>query len=131
MTETTEAVSTTDSQKTVQQCMEFVRRHGGRACQVQPNLQQNLRATPRMFFSCRLSYSTDSTLSGKHTKPAQMIDIGLGGVGFWCFEPLREGMAVHICLPVLAGQTAWVQAKVVYCRPEGEHYRAGIAFILD
>ena len=131
MPETTKAPSVVSSREIVEQCLQFVQRNGGRPCQVYQTPQTDRRAAPRMFFTHQLRYSTDSTLPGGHTKPAQVLDISLGGVGLWCFEPLGDGAVIHICLPVLDGKNAWVKGKVVYCRPEGEHFRTGIAFILD
>ena len=131
MPETTKAVSVVSSREIVEQCLDFVRRSGGRPCQAYQTAQEERRAASRMFFTHQLRCSTDSTLSEEHTKPAQVLDISLGGMGLWCFEQLEEGTLIHICLPVLDGQGAWVKGKVVYCRPQGEHFRAGIAFILD
>ena len=89
------------------------------------------RATPRILFTHPIRYSSDSVLSEDHTRPARMLDISLGGIGFWCRETLAEDTVIHICLPLLGGKTAWVKGTVIYCRPNVEHYRAGIAFILN
>ena len=72
-----------------------------------------------MLFIHPLRYCTNSILSEDQTKPAQMLDVSL------------EGMVVHVCLPLLDGSSVWVKGKVIYCHPEVEHYRAGIAFIFE
>jgi hypothetical protein len=60
-----------------------------------------------------------------------MLDVSLGGIGLLCREGLAEGMQINIRLPQLDGKAAWMKGKVAYSRPEAEHYRVGIAFILD
>jgi len=125
-------ITKTNSRRIVEECVEFARRNGGRACQVDRLDRLDRRASPRMLFAHHLCYCPNSTLSEDHTKPARMLDISLGGIGLWCREVLTEGMVIHVRLPVLYGKTAWVRGRVIHCSPDdAQHYRVGIAFILD
>ncbi len=122
----------TDSRRIVEECVEFARRNGGRACQVDRLDRADRRASLRMFSAHHAWYCPNSTLSEDHTKLARMLDISLGGILLWCREALTEGTVIHVCLPLLYGQTAWVRGRTIYCNPDdAQHYRIGIVFILD
>ncbi len=120
-----------DCRKLVEECLEAVRRTGARVCQMGQTNRANQRATPRLLATHCLLYCPSPTLSEDYTRPARMLDISLGGIGLRCFESLTEGMLIHVRLPLLDGKTAWVAGRVIYCMPSEEHYRAGIAFILE
>ncbi len=128
MTETSQVVVARSSREIVEECVELARCKCHNAVQVD---QLERRATPRMLFTPPLRYCTHFVLSKEHSKPARMLDVSLGGVGLWCREALTEKMEIYVRLPLLDGKTAWVRGRVAYCRPDAEHYRAGIAFVLD
>ncbi|MCK4850316.1 MAG: PilZ domain-containing protein [Phycisphaerae bacterium] len=122
----------TNSRRIVEECVEFARRNGGRACQVGRLDRPDRRASLRMGFAHYVCYCPNSTLSEDHTKPARMLDISLGGIVLWCCEAVTEGIVIHVRLPLLDGKTAWVRGRVVRSSPDDvEHYWVGIAFILD
>ena len=131
MAEATKITPVVDSRRIVEEFVEFAERNGARAYQVDRKDRTDRAATVRMLFIHPLRYCTNSILSEDQNKPAQMLDVSPEGVGFWCCETLTEGMVIHVCLPLLDGSSAWVKGKVIYCHPEVEHYRAGIAFIFD
>ena len=128
MTETGKTAPAISSRRIVEECVEFVRHNGQGAVQFD---QMDRRATPRLFFTHPIRYSPDSVLSEDRTKPAHMLDVSLDGIGIWCCETLMDDTLIHVRLPLLDGKTAWVKGRVVYCRPDAERYRAGIAFVLD
>ena len=128
MAEPTETTPMIDARKIVEECVEFVRRSGQNIIHTE---QMEKRAAPRILFTHPIRYSPDSVLSEDRTKPAHMLDVSLGGIGLWCCETLMDDTLVHVRLPLLDGKTAWVKGRVVYCHPDAERYRAGIAFILD
>ena len=128
MAETTEATSAIDSRRIVEECVELGRRNGAEIIQID---RMDRRVTPRMLFSHQLRYCPSSPLSEDDTKPAFMLDISLGGIGLLCCEALPAGTEVHVRLPLLDGKTAWVKGRVVYCHPDVEDYKAGIAFIFN
>ena len=128
MAETTETTPVVDTRKIVEECVEFVRRSGQNIIHTE---QMEKRAAPRILFTHPIRYSPDSVLSEDRTKPAHMLDVSLGGIRIYCRETLMEDTLIHVCLPLQDGKTAWVKGTVIYCRPDVEHYRAGIAFILE
>ena len=120
------------SRRIVEECVEFARRNGGRACQVNRLDRVDRRASLRMFFAHHVCYCPTQALFEDDAKPARMLDISLGGMVLWCREFLTEGMVIHVRLPLLHGETAWVRGRVIRCRPDDpQHYWVGIAFILD
>ena len=131
MTDTAQAASVISSRQAVEQCLAFVQRSVGRRFQAQPDSQVDRRSSPRLAFTHQVRLCPHATLTEGHARPAQTLDISLGGVGLLCFDAIRKGAIIHVYLPVLDGQGAWVRGKVAYCRPHGVHYRAGIAFLFD
>lgn len=131
MAETTKTTPVADSRRIVEEFVDFATNNGARPYQVERKDRTDRWATVRMLFIHPLRYCTNSILSEDQAKPAQMLDVSLEGVGFWCCEALTEGMVVHVCLPLLDGSSAWVKGKVIYCHLEIEHYRAGVAFIFE
>ena len=131
MPETTEVTPIIGSRRIVEQCLEFAWREGVPTDHVDDSCFVNRRAMPRPLLSHRVRYCPSSTLSENQAKPAWMLAINLRGLGLQCREALTEGQVVHVRLPLVDGTTAWVKGTVVYCRPDTEQYRIGIAFILD
>ena len=131
MSETAETPPVMSSLRIVEECVEFARQSGLFASQREQTPPEDRRTTPRMLLAHHLVYSAHSTLSEDSTKAAHMLDVSLGGAGLLCRETLADGMELHVRLPLLDGSTGWVKGGVVYCRPDAEHYRVGIAFILD
>ena len=131
MAETTKITPVVDSRRIVEEFVEFAKRNGARTYQVERTNQNDRWATVRMLFIHPLRYCTNSILSEDQTKPAQMLDVSLEGMGFWCCEALTKGAVVHVRLPLLDGNGAWVKGTVVYCRPEKGHYRVGVNFIFE
>ena len=128
MSETAGAAPVMSSPRIVEECVVFAQRNGQSAVQID---QMDRRATPRILFTHPIRYSPHLVLSEDHTKTARMLDVSLGGMGLLCCETIAEGTVFHAGLPVLDGKTAWVRGAVVYCRPDAEYYRVGIAFIPD
>ena len=128
MAETTENTSVTDSHRIVEECLEFARLSGANVVQID---RMERRVTPRMFFRHQLRYCARAMFSEDDTKPAHLLDISLGGIGLRCSEALTQGTVIHVRLPLLDGTTAWVKGRVMYCNPDEEVYRVGIAFIFD
>ena len=131
MIETTETPPVVDARKIVEECLDFAKHNGGRISETDRIVHSERRATPRTLFTHQLRYCPNSTLSEDRSEPARMLDISLSGIGIWCRETLTAGQLIHLRLPRLDGTTGWVTGRVVYCRPEVEHYQAGIDFIFD
>ena len=131
MIETTETPPAIGARKIVEECLEFAKRNGWRMSKTDRIVHSERRATPRTLFTHPVRYCPDSRPSEDHTEPARMLDISLNGIGIWCRETLTGGKLIHLRLPRLDGTTGWVTGRVVYCRPQTEHYQAGIAFIFD
>ena len=131
MSETAGTTPVMSSRRIAEECVEFARQNGACPSQEDPTVLVNRRATLRIAFAHHLVYSPHSTLSEDCIKPARMVDVSLEGIGLLCCEGLTEGKQIHVRLPQLAGKTAWVKGRVAHSRPEDEHYRVGIAFILD
>ncbi len=131
MSEIAGTTAVISSRKIAEECVEFVQQNGACPSQGDPKVLMDRRVAPRMVFRHHLVYSLQSTLSDDCTKPAHMLDVSLSGIGLLCCEGLAAGMQVNVRLPQLDGKTAWIKGKVAYSRPEAEHYRIGIAFILD
>ena len=130
MAETTQAMLVVDARKIVEECIEFARRNGALISQVTQR-DRMARWTARLLFIHPLCYCPCSTLSEDHTKPAYMLNISLAGVGLWCCEALGEGAVIHVRLPGLDGNGAWVKGTVAHCHREVGHYQVGVTFILE
>ena len=128
MPKTTENTSVTDSRRIVEECLEFARHSGANVVQID---RMERRVTPRTFFRHQLRYCARAMFCEDDTKPAHLLDISLGGIGIRCSEALTQGTVIHVRLPLLDGTTAWVKGRVIYCSPDEEVYRVGIAFIFD
>ena len=131
MAKTTETTAKINYRKIIGESVEFVRRNGGRVLQLKQTDRLDQRANERILFAHELRYCPCSTLSEDHTRQARMLDISLEGVALLCPKTLAEGFVVHVCLPLPDGKTAWVEGRIIYCIPSEEHYRVGIAFLLD
>ena len=131
MAETSSATPVISSRRAVEECVELARSNSGQAFQADQMDPTDLRASPRIPFPHQVRYCPCSPLSEDHAKPAQALDISLGGIGLCCPRALVEGFVVHVRLPLPDGQASWVRGRVVYCRPSVGLYRVGIAFILD
>ena len=130
MVETTKTMPVVDARKIVEESVEFARRNGALTNQVVQTDRMSQRAA-RLLFIHPLCYCPSSALSEDDTKPAYMLNISLAGVGLWCCEALGEGTVVHVRLPLLDGNGAWVKGTVVYCRPGVGHYRIGVTFVFE
>lgn len=128
MLKTTETAPVLNARSIVKQCVEVARGNGISSREAHP---ADRRATPRILFGHQVRYCLSSTLDDHATRPAQMLDISVGGVGLWCREALMEDAVVYLRLPLLDGRTGWVEGTVVYCSPDAEHYWVGVAFTLD
>ena len=131
MVQTTKTTPKINYRKIVEESVEFARRN--EACSSQPKQTDRLdhRANERIPFTPELLYCPCSTLSEDHTRQARMLDISLEGIALLCPKALAEGFVVHVCLPLPDGKTGWVKGRIIYCIPRKEHYRVGIAFLLD
>ena len=130
MSKATKTTPMIDARKIVEECVEFARRNGALTSQVVQRDQTN-RWTARLLFIHSVCYCPHSRLSENHTKPAYMLDISLAGVGLWCCEALGEGTVVHVRLPLLDGNSAWMEGSVVYCHRKVGHYRVGVTFVFE
>ena len=127
MAETTEATPVVDARRIV---VEFAERNGAVIFQRVQTDHNNRRAT-RMLFIHPMRYCQTATLSEDCTKAASMLDISLAGVGFRCYSPLTVGAVIHVHLPLLDGNSAWVKGSVIYHHSEIGCYRVGVAFIFE
>jgi len=131
MAETTDILSVCEAHRIVEECVDFARGNVvGRLLMSQVE-RMDSRARLRLLFTYQLRYCTSSILSEDHSEPARMLDISLHGMALWCCEGLTPGTVIHVRLPLLDGTTAWVQGRVIYCNPDVEDYRVGIAFVFE
>lgn len=125
MAEPTETTSVINSRRTIQESIALI------CCNTGSMLQMDQRAEQRTILMHQVRYCLRSPLSEDDTEPAFIIDISPGGIALWCCQTITPGRVVHIRLPLVGGKASWVRGKVMYCIPDADHYRAGIAFILD
>jgi len=131
MSETSKVAPVINSRRAVEECVELIRSNRGQLFQADHTDPTDLRSTPRIPFTQHIRYCPCSTLSEDRTRPAQALNISLGGISLCCPRALAEGMVIHVRLPLLDGQTSWVRGRVVYCSLSIDFYRVGVAFLFD
>jgi hypothetical protein len=87
-------------------------------------LVKDSRAFVRHTIDVPLEVSTvDSTASS----PKHSVNLSSGGLSFLVDECMTVGQVVHLRIPTVKPPFE-ADARVVWCRPEGEKFLAGVAF---
>lgn len=120
MSQTAETSSKTCS--IIAKCVEWAQANGLRG------IQTDRRLASRLPFVHPVRYYVGRHADEQNTDPGYVLDISLAGMCLWCRESLAVDKCVHVRLPLADGSYTWLQSRVVFCEPDDEHYRAGLAF---
>ena len=122
MMATAQEAPTTDSRQVIDKCVECARAEGIADC------QSDRRISPRMPFVHPVRYCLGSSVTEECTQPGYVLDISRDGMGMRCRQGLPLAEQIWLRLPLSDGTLVWLHGEVMYCEPDVEHYRAGIAF---
>ncbi len=125
MSVTTGSSSQVAFRRTIDECVEFARRNGV------GDFRVGRRSCPRLPYVHPVRYCLDSSPSETQSHPGYTLNISLEGMALCCREAISLGTSIRVCLPLSDGSSIWKEGTIVYCEPDAEHYRAGIAFIAD
>ena len=123
MSLSTEAISQTAFHRTIDDCIRYARRNGV------GDFSLGKRSHPRLPYVHPVRFCLDSAPFQNQSQPGYTLNISPEGMALCCREALAVGSSIRVSLPLSDGSTVWMEGTIVYCEPDSEHYRAGIAFL--
>ncbi|MBI1372944.1 MAG: hypothetical protein GC159_09310 [Phycisphaera sp.] len=96
-----------------------------------PDASDDRRAHERVSFPFRICVTWTDEIRCAHACQARGCNICYGGISIVLPQSLERGQVVSMMLPQPGAEHLLMRAKVVYCRPIGENFEAGLQFIRE